>query len=197
MKTDPGSVHFSKNVRRGATADTVLLSYLDQYQVEHAFRLMKDGMGIDRVYIHRPSRENAMRFVISLATMVSDIVTHVLKENGMDLTMQGVSGKIYSMDLVCEGDEEYLDGLRSTRNCSRGWSESSDSIRITSSTEESNHSVQSSSISYGGIKEIQKDAPNSRVSNLLTHSERRLLAAKQQYSNLLLKSFLCALGYLE
>ena len=71
---------------------------------------MKDGMGIDRVYIHRPSRENAMMFVISLATMVSDMVTHVLKENGMDLTMQGVSGRIYAMDLVCEGVEEYLDG---------------------------------------------------------------------------------------
>ena len=51
-----------------------------------------------------------MMFVISIATMVSDIVTHVLKENDIDLTMQGVSGKIYSMDLVCEGDEEYLDG---------------------------------------------------------------------------------------
>ena len=51
-----------------------------------------------------------MMFVISLATMVSDVVTHVLKENGMDLTMQGVSDKIYSMDLVCESDEEYLDG---------------------------------------------------------------------------------------
>ena len=56
----------AENVRTGVTADTVLLSYLDQYQVEHAFRLMKDGMGIDRVYIHRPSRENAMMFVISL-----------------------------------------------------------------------------------------------------------------------------------
>ena len=65
---------------------------------------------MDRVYIHKPSRENAMMFVISIATMVSDIVTHVLKENDIDLTMQGVSGKIYSMDLVCEGDEEYLDG---------------------------------------------------------------------------------------
>ena len=106
----PRTNNDAKNVRRGATADTVLLSYLDQYQVEHAFRLMKDGMGIDRVYIHRPSRENAMMFVISLATMVSDIVTHVLKENGMDLTMQSVSCKIYAMDMVCEGDEEYLDG---------------------------------------------------------------------------------------
>ena len=28
----------------------------------------------------------------------------------MDLTMQGVSSKIYAMDLVCEGDKKYLDG---------------------------------------------------------------------------------------
>ena len=100
----------AEHVRTGATADTVLLSYLDQYQVEHVFRLMKDCMGIDRVYIHRPSRENAMMFVISLATMVSDIVTHVLKENDINLTMQGISGRSYAMDLVCEGDGEYLDG---------------------------------------------------------------------------------------
>ena len=98
------------NVRFGATADTVLLSYLDQYRIEHAFRLMKDGMGIDRVYLHRPSRENAMMFVISVATMVSDIITHVLKEKGIGLTMQNVSGKLYSMDLVCGDGEEYLDG---------------------------------------------------------------------------------------
>ena len=98
------------NVRFGATADTVLLSYLNQYRIEHAFRLMKDGMGIDRVYLHRPSRENAMLFVISVATMVSDIITHVLKEKGIGLTMQNVSGRLYSMDLVCGDGEEYLDG---------------------------------------------------------------------------------------
>lgn len=28
------------NIRKGATADTVLLSYIDQYRVEHAFRLI-------------------------------------------------------------------------------------------------------------------------------------------------------------
>jgi len=106
----PRANHDADNIRFGVTADTVLKAYLDQYRIEHAFRLMKDGMGIDRVYIHRPSRENAMMFVISMATMVSDIVTHVLKENGIDLTMQNVSGKVYAMGLVCEGDEEYLDG---------------------------------------------------------------------------------------
>ncbi|WP_400236384.1 hypothetical protein [Methanomethylophilus alvi] len=66
-------------------------------------------MGIDRVYLHRPSRENAMMFVISLATMISDVVTHVLKENGIGLTMQNISGRLYTLNIVCE-DEEYLDG---------------------------------------------------------------------------------------
>ena len=59
---------------------------------------MKDGMGIDRVYLHRPSRENAMMFVISLATMISDVVTHVLKENGIGLTMQNISGRLYTLN---------------------------------------------------------------------------------------------------
>ena len=79
---------------------------------------MKDGMKIDRVYIHRHSRENTMMFVISLATMVSYIVTHVLKENGRNLTMQGVSGKIYAMYLVCEVMKSILTVLRNLRNCS-------------------------------------------------------------------------------
>ena len=100
----------AENVRTGATADTVLLSYLDQYQVEHAFRLMKDGMGIDRVYIHRPSRENAMMFVISLGTMLSDIITHVLKSNGIDMTMQSISGTMSTLDIVQDAEGEYLDG---------------------------------------------------------------------------------------
>lgn len=67
-------------------------------------------MGIDRVCLHRPSRENAMMFVISLATMLSDVVTHVLRENGIDLTMQNISGRLYSLSIVCEEGEEYLDG---------------------------------------------------------------------------------------
>ena len=106
----PRANHDAENIRFGATADTVLKAYLDQYRIEHAFRLMKDGMGIDRVYLHRPSRENAMMFVISLATMISDVVTHVLKENGIDLTMQSISGRLYSLNIVCEDGEEYLDG---------------------------------------------------------------------------------------
>ena len=68
------------NIRFGATSDTVLLTYLGQYRIEHAFRLMKSGMGMKRVYIQRPSRENAMMFVISVATMLTDTADHILKQ---------------------------------------------------------------------------------------------------------------------
>lgn len=71
---------------------------------------MKDGMGIDRVYLHRPSRENAMLFVISLGTMLSDIITHVLKSNGIDMTMQSISGTMSTLDIVQDAEGEYLDG---------------------------------------------------------------------------------------
>lgn len=71
---------------------------------------MKDGMGIDRVYLHRPSGENAMMFVISLATMLSDTVTHVLKTEGIDMTMQNISGTMSRLDIVQDRDGEYLDG---------------------------------------------------------------------------------------
>ncbi|MDD7424184.1 MAG: IS1634 family transposase [Candidatus Methanomethylophilaceae archaeon] len=100
------------NLREGATADAVLLSYLDQYLVEHAFRLMKDGMRIGRVYIHRPSRENAMSFVCSLATMMTDVIDHVLKSKGIDMTFCRIVDELSRLDLRYdrENGEEYLSG---------------------------------------------------------------------------------------
>jgi len=86
----------AENIRSGATTDTVLRAYLDQYKVEHAFRLAKDGMKMSRVYIHRPSRENAMMFVISLGTMVSDVIGHVLKTRGIDTTTDGIAGRWFT-----------------------------------------------------------------------------------------------------
>ena len=100
------------NLRDGATADAVLLSYLDQYLIEHAFRLMKDGMRIGRVYIHRPSRENAMSFVCSLATMMTDVIDHVLKSKGIDMTFCRIVDELSRLDLRYdrENGEEYLSG---------------------------------------------------------------------------------------
>ena len=94
------------NLREGATADAVLLSYLDQYKIEHAFRLMKDGMRIGRVYIHRPSRENAMSFVCSLATMIVDVMDNVLKRNGVDMTFEKVVNDLFSLNLKYDRELE-------------------------------------------------------------------------------------------
>ena len=102
----------AENIRFGATADTVLRAYLDQYKVEHAFRLAKDGMKMSRVYIHRPSRENAMMFVISLGTMVSDVIGHVLKTEGIYTTTDRIAGRWFTLLFKYdrERDAEYFDG---------------------------------------------------------------------------------------
>ena len=80
----------------------MLLSYLGQYRIEHAFRLMKDGMHMSRVYIHRPSRENAMMFIISLGTMLTEVMDHVLKERDFNITATGISDRF--MTLILEHD---------------------------------------------------------------------------------------------
>ena len=100
------------NIRFGATADTVLKTYLGQYRIEHGFKLMKDGMGMDRVYLHKPSRENAMMFVITLATTISDVIHVVLTSKGMDYTAENLAGRMTTLTLIHdrEHDEENLDG---------------------------------------------------------------------------------------
>lgn len=70
------------NVRHGATTDTVLRLYLDQFKAEHTYRLMKSGMGVDSVYVHTPSRANALLFVISVATLVSGIMDAMIRRSG-------------------------------------------------------------------------------------------------------------------
>ena len=94
------------NPRNGATADAVLLSYLDQYLIEHAFRLMKDGMRIGRAYIHRPSRENAMGFVCSLAIMIVDVMDNALKRNGVDMTFGKGVNNLFSLNLKYDRELE-------------------------------------------------------------------------------------------
>ena len=108
----PRSNEDADNIRFGATADTVLKTYLGQYKIEHGFRLMKDGMGMDRVYLHKPSRENAMMFVIALATTISDVIHVVLTSKGIDHTAEDLAGRMTTLTLIHdrEHDEETLDG---------------------------------------------------------------------------------------
>ena len=108
----PRSTIKKDNIRSGATADTVLKTYLGQYRVEHAFRLEKSGMNMSRVYIHKPSRENAMMFVISVATMMSDVIAHVLRSKGYQITAEGMVERFVTLILVHDRDtdSEHLEG---------------------------------------------------------------------------------------
>lgn len=69
-------------IRHGATAGTVLRLYLDQYKVEHTYRLMKSGMGVDSVYVRTPKRADALLFVVAIATLVSSIIDALLRRSG-------------------------------------------------------------------------------------------------------------------
>ena len=64
------------------------------------------------LYIHRPSRENAVMFVISLGTMVSDVIIHMLKIKGIDATADGIAGRWFTLMFRYDrkGDVEYFDG---------------------------------------------------------------------------------------
>ena len=110
----PRATKDAENIRFGATADTVLLTYLGQYRVEHAFRLMKSGMGIDRVYIQKPSRENAMMFVISLTTMISNVMDHIFRQNGVGTTFASMVERMQRLDLRYDRqrDSSHLAGSR-------------------------------------------------------------------------------------
>ena len=92
------------DLRTGADADQVLRLYLDEYKVESNFRLMKSGMGVDSVYLQTPSRESAMMFVIGVATLLSDIMTRVLKDAGIGKTMRTVCKEFMTVIVKKDGD---------------------------------------------------------------------------------------------
>ena len=74
-----------ESYRDGATGEEVLRLYNQEYKVEHSFRLMKSGIGMNSIYLHTPSRENAMMFVICIAVLISNIVDAVFRRAGARL----------------------------------------------------------------------------------------------------------------
>lgn len=76
----------SKNIRYGATADTVLRCYLDEYKPEHMFRLLKSGIGMDKVYLHKGSRVAAMMFIAGVAGTVLSVMDELLRRGNADTT---------------------------------------------------------------------------------------------------------------
>ena len=96
----PRAMEDKENVHEGATTDTVLKIYLDRFHVEHAFRLMKSGFGLSTVYLQKPSRENAMMAIISLATMLSDSIHKVLEMKDIDNTAENIANELMSLNIM-------------------------------------------------------------------------------------------------
>ena len=74
------------NIRFGATADTVVRTYLDEYKPEHVFRLLKSGIGMDKVYLHRGSRVAAMFFIAGVAGTLLSVMDEMLRRGNADMT---------------------------------------------------------------------------------------------------------------
>ena len=53
-----------------------------RYKVEHTYRLMKSGMGVDSVYVRTSKRADALLFVVAIATLVSSIIDALLRRHG-------------------------------------------------------------------------------------------------------------------
>ena len=68
-------------MRHGATSATVLRLYHDQYKVEHTYRLMKSGMGVDSVFVRTPKRADALLFVVAVATLISSVIDALLRRS--------------------------------------------------------------------------------------------------------------------
>lgn len=71
------------DIRKGADPRTILDLYNGQFACEHAFRLMKSGIGLDSIYLQTPQRVDAMLFIISLAAMMFTLMDAILRKQGV------------------------------------------------------------------------------------------------------------------
>ena len=116
----PRTSEDSGNPRNGATADAVLQLYLDQYKVEHSFRLMKSDMGVSPVFVKMPSRANALLFVVAIATLVSNIIDALIRRSGEGRlkTMKQFYAEMQntSVEYHRDGNEMSLVGAKESTN---------------------------------------------------------------------------------
>lgn len=85
----------SERYRDGMTPDGVIMIYREEYVVEHAFRFMKSGLGIDTVFLQTPSRERAMMFVIAIAALITSLADALLREK--DISVDGRKATMYML----------------------------------------------------------------------------------------------------
>ena len=79
----------------GMTSDGVVMLYREEYKVEHCFRFMKSGLGIDTVFLQTPSRERAMMFVLGIAALITGLADALLGRNAMEI--DGRRATMYSL----------------------------------------------------------------------------------------------------
>lgn len=82
--------------RRIPVADEEILAiYGREYKVERSFALMKSGLGMNAVYVQKPSRENAMMFVICIGVLLSNIADAMFRRR--DLRLEGRPMTMYRL----------------------------------------------------------------------------------------------------
>ena len=93
----PSANESCSNLRFGATADDIVDIYVGEFSIEHVFKLGKSGLGVDHMFLHTPSRQDAVVFLTSIASMISKTIDIVLKRDtpkGMKApTMKSISDR--------------------------------------------------------------------------------------------------------
>lgn len=74
------------NIRGGAAADEIVRLYPDEYKPEHCYRILKSGMGMDRVHLHKGNRVAAMFCLCAIGGVVSSVMDEVLRRGNSEHT---------------------------------------------------------------------------------------------------------------
>lgn len=69
---------------------------------------------MSRVYIQKPSRENAMNFVTTLMTMISNVMDHLFRQKGVGTTFASMVERMQRLDIRYDRqmDSSHLAGPR-------------------------------------------------------------------------------------
>ena len=98
-------------VRNGASSESVLDLYLDQYKQEHTFKLLKGKVGLCDVLFKKPERENAMMFVLGLAALLRNVIDLRFRQSeGRFTTCQDMIAVWIGLHIMVIDGELEIDG---------------------------------------------------------------------------------------
>lgn len=99
------------DIRDGASPETTLKLYTDQYKQEHNFSLLKGKVGLAQVFVSKPGRANAMMFVLGPAALIRNIIDGCFsRDRGMFTTSQDMIDKWTLVRIRGIGGEMEIDG---------------------------------------------------------------------------------------